>query len=422
MDSDEIHFKTKVHDKNECNGQLYDPIMLDYYDIQDNDDVKGFYKMDNGDCFDVCGLGKNYKEQGQFGYLPAELRSKYAEICEYSDADFIETSILMKIPDLDYKMLKNVDTILCNIGANRGTKLGADDENDDLECVNYRKVFLLKNGQQTVVYYKIAQISARSSKNDFKFIDFIKTQCVHNNFFDNIREDQIVYLEAAFVVFPEKLRKLESESLIKKYSELNKKFDLSIFENAAKPAIIQALLLLKKLGYDYIVLDPAPGFHPKTVRMTINDKVEGLVKIYEKWDMKKIMCTQPIGQNFVDEAYTRKNKYVMFGKIDNMIKKIGTPEIVDTVCHNHVNEKGEQNEICKHVSHIPSFYHPGLKSRNNPLDNENEEPIEEKVFLNEIGKMDKYQSGSVYNVNKYKYHKYKTKYLAAKNKKLLHFH
>lgn len=50
------------------------------------------------------------------------------------------------------------------------------------------------------------------------------------------------------------------------------------------------LLLLKKLGYKTLVVDPEPGYHPKTTEKTDTERLQGLIKIYENMGLKSINC------------------------------------------------------------------------------------------------------------------------------------
>jgi hypothetical protein len=92
------------------------------------------------------------------------------------------------------------------------------------------------------------------------------------------------------------------------------------------------------MGFSVILVDPEPGYHPKTIGKSDDEKLNCLIKVYEDFGLKRVMCQIP---KAIVEVYgedvniqdARKSIYgkhvplaydrtVMIGDIDEMLGNI----------------------------------------------------------------------------------------------------
>lgn len=261
------------------------------------------------------------------------------------------------------------DLILCN----NDYKEVNDDTNkfNGIMCKNYRKILVYDEDidNEIIYYLKVASNDIDSNKDTKWHTNFISKYCDINDpniiKFRNkglLTDEKTVYYKGAFVVFPP-----EWEELMKKGKYINPK-QIEIYKNAARGLMIHILKILKKIGFNTIIVDPAPGFHPNTFEKNDAEKINGLIKLYEKIGLVEIGCSartsilevdkiyselirdaiNPIETDYLhkEEAYSRKqnikgalksrglevnedNKYkagVMIGDIDELLNKINDAE------------------------------------------------------------------------------------------------
>jgi hypothetical protein len=196
-----------------------------------------------------------------------------------------------------------------------------------------------------------------------------------------------------------------------------------LFVKATRPILIHLLPYLKKIGFKIIIVDPAPGYHPNTEKITDDKKrLDGLIKLYESMGLHRINCY------YVTTAYSSMGQYgeadidirnqigknnldydhpVMIGSIDDMLDKMKWARIpiVSTILGFFNADIRETNEFMN----VPfKFSSDVFSSDVEPPDYLTEEKFNE---IKSIGIT--LEGGS--NYYKQKYLKYKQKYLELKN-------
>jgi hypothetical protein len=125
-------------------------------------------------------------------------------------------------------------------------------------------------------------------------------------------------------------RTSENANMFVKNTELFK-----IFQEATRGIMIKILMDLDKAGFKLIIVDPEPGWHPKTINMSENERMDGLISLYKKLGLATIQCHSTTAARtallFDDMSSIRqsmnKNNFdydtpIMFGVIKNMLRTI----------------------------------------------------------------------------------------------------
>jgi len=228
-----------------------------------------------------------------------------------------------KIPELDL--------ILCNKKYDDSSK-----PFEGVQCKNYRGIDISGN----TYYLKVGSIDLENPTSySIDYSDFIKTRCEDlsgNSFIEDMKAkggllpENTVYFKGAFTVYPAdwKDRKLY-------HSDVSSQFD--IFIKATRGILLNILPLFKKLGIKTLVVDPEPGYHPKTTTKSDDERLEGLIKLYEKMGLKKVNCLyRTMADMFVKSGMMtisdirtqmlksdiRKDTIVMIGDVDEMVSKL----------------------------------------------------------------------------------------------------
>ena len=364
----------KVNNIDDCAGEYSD--MMNDFTFEDNPiDLHRVYFDKDIYCIDICGAHELHKQYQL--KVPQEMDEIYRDICmSIPDEEYIESEIILKIPNLDYNKLDEVDRVFCNIKAVRGKTLIPN-------CTTYRKVIMLKNGQKNAVYYSITHVNTDKHTH---YANHIREQCRGNEQLKKIgmdlsNDDEIIYLDGAFTLFPEKLRNIHTDKEYERYKKLNPDYDPTIYKMAVRAALTQTLLLTKKLGYKYMVLDPAPGFHPNTFRYNDDEKLRGLVGLYKDMGFHEITCNFPISTDMESQLLSKPiNSPVMVADIDKLLK----------------------NKIWQELYNVPTY-----QQGDNMKDMYNEQEFDD--LIKNVGKL---QGGAYMK----KYYKYKNKLSTTNNK------
>jgi len=203
--------------------------------------------------------------------------------------------------------VRDFDMIICNkpLKTRPGTPAPESTANfSGVQCKNYRAV---KYGEPPVnLYLRIGSIDLNAVNTEpvgltWYLNNFCEQEVPIES--DTVKKAEIeetnriirlgsggktIYFKGAYNIFPlswqtDALSRaaFDSEPLLSK---------LKIFEKATQGILVNILPILEKIGFKTIVVDPEPGFHPKTKGMTNAEKIAGLIKIYETMGLKKISC------------------------------------------------------------------------------------------------------------------------------------
>jgi hypothetical protein len=207
-----------------------------------------------------------------------------------------------------------------------------------IKCSNYRLVGL-SNDPSKKVYLKVSSIDIDNPE------DFTHNLFTGLNRADVCNGEQIkklkstgllnplttVYFKGAYTVFPSSW---VERNLSKDAIEARK---LDIYKSSTRGILIKVLLILKKLGLKTLVVDPEPGYLPQTSSMSHKERLDGLIKLYEDFGLKKINCALRTGAfmmlNYGDSVRglrevselgrnTNQDVIVMVGNINEMCEKI----------------------------------------------------------------------------------------------------
>ena len=107
--------------------------------------------------------------------------------------------------------------------------------------------------------------------------------------------------------------------------------------------LINLLPIFLKMGIETIVVDPEPGFHPKTIGKSKEELESGLIALYEKMGLKKLGCRfrfaafnlglpLQLGDSHVDQyrvglpkekqGIPLYDQIIMIGSVKDMVDKI----------------------------------------------------------------------------------------------------
>ncbi len=242
--------------------------------------------------------------------------------------------------------LNEIDTIICDKNYN-----GVRDNTaafTGIKCKNYRAVDIAgSDNTKNQIYLTVGSIDLDNPVNqdDFsnnfdKLIPYIKNPrfCSDTNGIiskltrqGKLEPGKVIYFKGAFTRFPSSWMKSS-----KPKSEIDEAV-LNIYKNATRGILIKILPLLKRLGYETIIVDPAPGYHPGTVGKDDDQKFEGLVKLYETMGLKKILCknttegmimrsTRGVDRDIIDYLDFLPPRFVMLGEISEMVKQLESGE------------------------------------------------------------------------------------------------
>lgn len=340
-------------------------------------------------------MSKNLEEQ----YKQAKNETDKNRVIDIAYKAMIEVPG-SKIPKLDF--------VLCNKNYN--------DQNisnyEGIQCSNYRAIDV--NGIK--YYLRVSTIDLDNPKSGIDYADFIKTKCnqegVVNDFLKKglLEKDTTIYFKGAYVIYP-------TNWVQEKEIPDSTKFD--IFKQAAKTIFLNIFPYLQKIGIKTIVVDPEPGYHPKTLLKSQEEKIEGLIKLYEGMGLKKVNCLyrtsgmellnfmsdldirQQIGKDNLD-----KDIIVMIGSVDEMMEKINTAKSI--ISNRFLGFIGSM--ISDEIRELKEFYEANIPFKFYP-DLGNLSSILTESTIDDLRKNEDLKF-------KQKYLKYKQKYLELKKLKL----
>lgn len=272
------------------------------------------------------------------------------------------------LPSIDHGKFNKTDTIICQNDFDEGEKISPE---KPLNCKLFRSV-IRKNGSfSEKVKLRVSSIDMLGEGTQ-NMIRFAKNHCKLSNnarkYVDDMTYGNTIYYKGAFVSYQiGKDIKVGGKGIYLNHQLIEDAFEnhsdkfsktLTIFENAARSLLVQSILMLKKMHYKYILVDPAPGFHPKTIGKSDDEKLRGLVKLYKAMGLHEIDC--PMSVDIASFAYTlneaqKENAFdpddpeniqnlkelvgmpdkimpVMIGDIDEMIKRIDWRGLIGKIC------------------------------------------------------------------------------------------
>jgi hypothetical protein len=314
--------------------------------------------------------------------------------------------------------LHEFDIVICNKNYNDIT---TPENYKGIMCSNYRAV----NVKENKLYLRIASIDLDDpTSGDYDFKNFLENKCdntnplIQNIIKNKINKNQIIYFKGAYTVYP---TEWQSKNLRKSDIAEDK---LEIYKNSARAILLHILPYLQKIGIKFIIVDPEPGFHPNTTTMTYEERIVGLIKLYEKMGLKQINCLYRLGGFFAlkfglsdrnvreqtGKCGLEKDTVVMIGDVDDMIKEIEKKKSITT---------GLFGPFIKLVSddakELDSFYDSNVPFKSYTSDNSREmfigNSLRSILTEKEVDEIKESQTDLKY---KQKYLKYKQKYLNLK--------
>jgi hypothetical protein len=192
------------------------------------------------------------------------------------------------------------DRILCN---EKITKVGYNNNNDSYICKNYRRVETIGD-PKAVVFLRVGssditgEYSSDGVTTSAKYGNFIEKYCDKNDEYHkkfmkiyNTDKDSVIYFKGAFTSYHIKSA-IDNDDQSKKVGKFISDNALlyNVFKEGTRGLMIRFLKDFKEAGFKLIVVDPEPGWHPKTTNMTDDERLDGLIKLYEQMGLKKIKC------------------------------------------------------------------------------------------------------------------------------------
>lgn len=212
------------------------------------------------------------------------------------------------LPLSDKLKFSEIDSIICTHGFEKDEKLSWD-PHKELLCSNYRTVIKkdVSNGTDQKVKLKVSTININ---NETEYMRDIILRC--NVIPEDIKStiistdrSKFVYYKGAYTIFPSdissKMQQINQMADNKNIND-NKITDLKqdinnfihnngkVFERSSRALLLVSLFMLKKMGYEIIIVDPEPGVHPKTIDVPFEERRKGLVKLYKDMGLYEIIC------------------------------------------------------------------------------------------------------------------------------------
>lgn len=315
--------------------------------------------------------------------------------------DIYSGMVLFKDP----QSVKDFDMIICNNKLETLPLINGKPQFTATKCNNYRAI----NYNNHKLYLRVGTIDLDSvnpvDSNQVNYYKYLDKFCQkipeiksHNG--------KIFYFKGAYTRFPSSWQKKSAEDFTKEpLSE-----QLKIYVKATQAILVNILPILKKMGFSVILVDPEPGYHPKTIGKSDDEKLNCLIKVYEDFGLKRVMCQIP---KAIVEVYgedvniqdARKSIYgkhvplaydrtIMIGDIDEMLGNI------NGLIFNFFNMIGIEKTVA--------------------INNSKQVPLK---FIADFDfpdyltaeKFETIKLDSTKDIVKKKYLKYKNKYLALKN-------
>lgn len=358
--------------------------------------------------------------------------------------DPIDANVYLLIPDT---RMSATDNVLCNENFAVGERISPA---KGIMCKNYRKIIKTTAADplpRSVIKYNVASVQINEDGNTYDFPKIIADYCTEvvgedYSGINLIDKDKIVYFKGAYVTYTlnDMSNTVTDVTTRAAFNAAHPNVE-RIYKNAAKPVLAQTLLLLKRMGYETIIVDPEPGFHPATSGRTDVEKREGLVRLYKEFGLKEYKCKgTSIGVglllnmaqmddslfNLVDgkisdpelSAYGLTNAPIMVGKIDTMINKIDWRGIFGSICSILPIEIGSRIRQCRDVLSVPANVTSTVGDIDNEIKNEHFDELitnYPRLDTSMVGGSNEGNEGDKGNEYK-KYIKYKAKYMRLKNK------
>ena len=337
----------------------------------------------------------------------------------------VDANVYLVVPE---RRMNRTDHVICNANFDVGQKIR---DGRSLLCSNYRKILRRRPGEEepSIVRYKVSAIQLNEDGSVYDFARIIRNYCdagvpagvrVDNN-------DEIVYYKGAYVLYDLKnMRRTvengaDANAAMETFNTENPGI-INIYKNAAKPILAQSLLLLKRMGYKTVVVDPEPGFHPRTVGRTPAQQRDGLVRLYQSIGLHPLQCSgTSIGLGNLlkfGEAPDRADVAalgippapIMVGDIDTMINRIDWRGILGGICQFIPGARGRQVSQCRQMLNVPAKVTADIGDM--------QDMYEDEAFDILVDDLPNLNTAAAGGGDKYygKYLKYKTKYLKLRSK------
>ncbi len=247
-----------------------------------------------------------------------------------------EKEVLKKVSEIMLLMSKDniykFDKVICNKNYNEIENVS---QFNGITCSNYRAVQI--NGEK--IYLRVSSIDIDDPKaTAYDLVTFIQKNCDSETkklIKGPINNNNIIYFKGAYTSYPDEwMNKNKSVDIIRPES-------FEIYKNATKSILFHILPYLKKIGIEYLLVDPEPGYHPKQISKTEEKKREGLIELYESMGLKKIKChyrvcgligkqfgytCEQIRESSGNLAELSYDTTVMIGNVSEMVKKLNPIE------------------------------------------------------------------------------------------------